>query len=138
MSPIFCECLPMLFRKFPKNSDATGIAKGPARRPADPESFRVRPGWALRPAPRCDLWYALRCFHIKSFCVNYFRYTIFMNSGFRPMPSNISQGSLVWLNSKKTSTLENYVDVIDTFLERKQQHLIIQYNFHFTIFKYFK
>ncbi|XP_031632333.1 sodium/potassium-transporting ATPase subunit beta-2-like [Contarinia nasturtii] len=36
--------------------------------------------------------------------------------GFRPMPLNISQGSLVWLNSRNASTIKNYVDLIDSFL----------------------
>lgn len=39
--------------------------------------------------------------------------------GFRPMPINSSQGSLVWLSSKNTTILKSYVDIIDTFLLRK-------------------
>lgn len=39
--------------------------------------------------------------------------------GFRPMPMNLSQGSLVWLSSKNTTTTKSYIDVINTFLLRK-------------------
>lgn len=38
--------------------------------------------------------------------------------GFRPMPVNISQGSLLWLNKRNISTVTAYVNIIDTFLQR--------------------
>lgn len=39
--------------------------------------------------------------------------------GFRPMPKNISQGSLIWLDNKNASSLKSYVESIDQFLSRK-------------------
>lgn len=38
--------------------------------------------------------------------------------GFRPMPINISQGSLVWIDRKKITT-SSYISKIDEFLKRK-------------------
>lgn len=38
--------------------------------------------------------------------------------GFRPMPTNISQGSLVWIDRKKITT-SSYISKIDEFLKRK-------------------
>lgn len=40
--------------------------------------------------------------------------------GFRPMPKNISQGSLIWLDNKNASILKSYVESINDFLLRKQ------------------
>lgn len=39
--------------------------------------------------------------------------------GFRPMPKNISQGSLIWLDNKNASIFKSYVESIDDFLSRK-------------------
>lgn len=39
--------------------------------------------------------------------------------GFRPMPVNISQGSLVWIDQKQITTIKTYTDIIDQFLKRE-------------------
>lgn len=36
--------------------------------------------------------------------------------GFRPSPKNISQGSLIWLDTKNYSTIQEYINSIDEFL----------------------
>lgn len=46
--------------------------------------------------------------------------------GFRPMPINNSQGSLVWLSNKNVTLLKTYINRIDQFLERK---FISKFNF---------
>lgn len=37
--------------------------------------------------------------------------------GFRPMPNNTKQGSLIWMDKKNASTIDYYINAIDTFLE---------------------
>lgn len=39
--------------------------------------------------------------------------------GFRPMPSNISQGSLIWFNNKNITSIKDYIQLVDKFLMRK-------------------
>lgn len=39
--------------------------------------------------------------------------------GFRPMPKNISQGSLIWLDMKNASKAETFIHALDAFLLRK-------------------
>lgn len=48
--------------------------------------------------------------------------------GFRPMPKNISQGSLIWLDNKNASILKTYVESINEFLSREKNEYIIQIN----------
>lgn len=38
--------------------------------------------------------------------------------GFRPMSTNISYGSLIWYQRNETSSVKEYTDVLDRFLER--------------------
>lgn len=42
--------------------------------------------------------------------------------GFRPMPKNISQGSLIWLDNRNASIYKSYVQSIDDFLSRKHNY----------------
>lgn len=39
--------------------------------------------------------------------------------GFRPMPKNISQGSLIWLDMKNATKAESFIKNLDAFLLRK-------------------
>lgn len=39
--------------------------------------------------------------------------------GFRPMPRNISQGSLIWYKPQNATSVEQYTAQIDKFLKRK-------------------
>lgn len=45
--------------------------------------------------------------------------------GFRPMPKNISQGSLIWLDMKNTTKSEGFIQTLDTFLKRKWTNFVI-------------
>lgn len=38
--------------------------------------------------------------------------------GFRPMPKNKSQGSLIWMDTKNLTSVKTYVEMIDAFLSR--------------------
>lgn len=42
--------------------------------------------------------------------------------GFRPIPRNVSQGSLIWLDTKNYTTIKLYIDSIDEFLA-SESHL---------------
>lgn len=37
--------------------------------------------------------------------------------GFRPAPRNMSQGSLIWLDTTNYTTIELYIESIDKFLK---------------------
>lgn len=39
--------------------------------------------------------------------------------GFRPSPRNISQGSLIWLDTKNYTTIETYINDTKEFLQGK-------------------
>lgn len=39
--------------------------------------------------------------------------------GFRPLPTNVEQGSLIWYDSTNKSQIDYWVDILDDFLARK-------------------
>lgn len=39
--------------------------------------------------------------------------------GFRPMPTNVSQGSLIWLDMQNATKAADYIKTLDKFLERE-------------------
>lgn len=42
--------------------------------------------------------------------------------GFRPMPINIAKGSLIWIDNKNTTTIKDYIRLINEFLSRKYKY----------------
>jgi hypothetical protein len=41
--------------------------------------------------------------------------------GFRPMPSRVTEGSLIWYNLSNKTQINQYVESLDKFLESKNQ-----------------